>query len=140
MWINILLLAFSAVSQDQWLCVEDSSQVREGEVIACGVGENLSEGAARREAFEDAKFEFNQVCGPDTACGLHKYAVKPQRAACEKKDGLWKCYRLVVFRFEGEKRREIASQNTIPSQSVGTVGVSNQEMLDRIFYLGLGGR
>lgn len=128
-------------SEDRWRCVESSTEVRDdGVVAACGIGEGPSESVARSMALLNAKNEFSAVCSEDTLCGMHKYAVDPKRASCTVIDGSWKCYRMVVFRAVEELKREIASTTTIPSQSVDTVKLSNQELIDRALRQGMGGR
>lgn len=124
----LLFLSLSAGAQDQWLCVEDSSQVVGESVQACGVGEGPTEGKARAKAFQEAAKEFMAICGPNTECGVHKYAVEPRRATCEREGNSWKCYRLIVYR-PIHAERNVAS-DTIPSQSLGKVEMSTQELLD----------
>lgn len=136
----MLLLSTLGLTQDQWICQVDSTQIVGGDVAACGVGDGVSEGTARSLAFESAKREFDSICGPDTECGMHKYAVEPKRTTCERVESYWKCYRMVVFKLVSEPRREIASRDIIPTQSPAIVGLSNQERLDRILGNAMSGR
>ncbi len=136
-----LLIPINGYTQDQWLCSQSSSELRgEGAIAACGVGEGSTEGLARKEALKDARNEFDAVCAAGTECALLRYSVEPRRATCEEKVGGWKCFRLVVFRVKEEPRREITSANIIAPQSYGTMGMSNQDLIDASLRQGLLGR
>lgn len=126
-----LLFGFNALAGESWLCTEDSSQLQGDSVAACGVGEGETEGKARRIAFNSAKTEFNEICGPDTECSMHKYAIEPKRTTCERIDGGWKCYRLMVFRVKNEPRRN-APERIIASQSSDRVRLSEQDVIDMV--------
>lgn len=106
-YLFLSLLSFSCFGQDSWLCTEDSSQIQGDQILACGVGEGETESAARKSALQSAQDEFLVVCGPNTNCGEHKFKASPSRSTCSKKDGAWKCYRLVKYAIESD--RKIAS-------------------------------
>lgn len=127
-YVILLLVSFGTFGREGWLCSEDSTQVRGSTILACGIGSGSDEDSAKRKAFESAKREFHSVC--ESECKLHAYSVAPQRATCEEKNGSWKCYRLVVYRMKDERRttRETASRP-----------LTNQELMDQIFYKAMGG-
>lgn len=100
----IMLVGLNAWAAEQWLCVEDSSQIQGSRVLACGVGVGVNEAQARSQALKSAQDEFSVVCGPDTECGDHKFSASPSRATCSETDGIWKCYRLVVYQIKEAKR------------------------------------
>lgn len=97
----IVMTGFFAASIAQaegWLCQEVASQ-RSGNVVrSCGVGLGADENAARRDAFENARTEFNALCSASTDCDGHEVSVYPERTSCEPESGGgYKCYRLLVF-------------------------------------------
>lgn len=94
-------ISLSAFAKEDWLCVQESSQVQNGEVFACGVGEGKDENAARSSAFENARAEFLRVCNSSDDCKGHKVSVEPKRTTCERNSKeSYKCYRMVVFAIE----------------------------------------
>lgn len=125
-----LFLGSAAFAGDSWLCTSESSELRGDSVAACGIGEAKNEGDARKMAFDRAKIEFNGICGPGTECGDNKYTVNPKRTSCEESGGLWKCYRLVVFRVKNVARREAQKPGIIAQQSSGKFKLSNEELIN----------
>lgn len=91
------LLISSSHASDQWLCKEESSQIRGSTIAACGVGSGITEDEARSLAFNAAKQEFKRVCDLSEHCHYHKIDVEPKRTTCESFNNETKCYRLVLF-------------------------------------------
>lgn len=99
-----LVIGANICASEMWLCSEDSSQIQGSQILACGIGEGPTESIARKEAFKNAKEEFTSICDTQTLCGEHKYHAAPSRSTCEKKDDGWKCYRLIVYGIESDRR------------------------------------
>lgn len=101
--VSACLSGQSAAAKDEWLCTEESSQLRNGAVLSCGVAEGANENEARSKAFEFAKAEFTRVCQASSNCAGHKYTVEPKRTTCKPEKVGYKCYRLLEFTFSEEK-------------------------------------
>lgn len=101
--LNILLFLLMtsstlASAKDEWLCTEESSQIQNGTLLACGVGLGKDENEARSKAFENARAEFIRVCDASDDCKEHKVTVEPKRTTCERSSKeSYKCYRLLAF-------------------------------------------
>lgn len=107
-FLIIFIIGSSCISQakEQWLCTEESSQIRNGIILACGVGGGSDENEARAAAFENSKAEFKRVCLSSDTCSNHEISVEPKRTSCEGKENSYKCYRLVAFIIGRLIRRE----------------------------------
>ena len=105
--IVFALFSVSNISHagDQWLCTDESSQIQNGALLACGVGKGKDENEARASAFENAKAEFKRICTASDTCKQHEISVEPKRTSCEGKEGSYKCYRLIVFTIGKETKR-----------------------------------
>lgn len=110
MWLLGYFMATNAFGMDQWLCTEDSSQIQGSRILACGVGEAMTEAGARKVALLNAEEEFQTICAPETICGQHKYSASPSRATCERSEDGWKCYRLVVYEIKKDYRKKFAME------------------------------
>lgn len=78
----------------EWYCTTQASDYAADRILACGVGEAATEGAARVDALEAAKTEFLGVCqAPNCA----DWAFRPKRTQCNPENGVWKCLRAVEF-------------------------------------------
>ena len=114
--IFIFISATTVYAKEDWLCVQESSQIQNGTILACGIGEGKDEDAARAKAFDSAKAEFNRLCGASDACNGRRVTVEPQRTTCEQNIGGYKCYRLLVFSLGAQKNikssRSVASFNS----------------------------
>jgi thiamine pyrophosphokinase len=108
-----LLISSHLVAAD-WLCTEEASQRKGNSIYACGIGEGSDEGAARLTAFDAAKIEFSKICSASDDCKMHRIAVSPERTACEKSFGRFKCYRLIVFAI-GEEVELKDGAKTVPT-------------------------
>lgn len=86
-----------ALASESWLCTTESSQVQGDKVLACGVGTGRDEESARNKALQSAKHEFSQLCQLSTNCSGKAVGIDPKRTTCDEKDGIYKCYRLIVF-------------------------------------------
>ena len=124
----LLFLSLNVFAQENWLCVEDSSQIQGASILACGVGVGPNEAQARTQARKSAEEEFNLVCGENTDCGDRKFSASPSRATCQESDGIWKCYRLIVYRVSENKREH--NSNIIEAH--------NRNMMDEALKNGMG--
>lgn len=95
--VLIILFCERSLAKDEWLCTEESSQLRNGAVLSCGVAEGANENEARSKAFEFAKAEFARVCHASANCVGHKFTVEPKRTTCKPEKSGYKCYRLLEF-------------------------------------------
>lgn len=92
------LFMFSSVADaDDWICKSESSQLVDGALHACGIGEGKDENEARAKAFENARAEFLRVCGASDTCKGRQVSVEPKRTTCEMQAKGNRCYRMVVF-------------------------------------------
>lgn len=96
-WLFVLALN-SAFATEDWLCTTEAA-VREGTKLSvCGIGESMYEGDARSRALRNAIEDGKLLCEVSSDCRDHKTKVLPQRTSCSQdKQGLWKCFRLVVI-------------------------------------------
>lgn len=112
----LISMAFGAEQNPSWFCIDESGQ-RNGNVLwACGVGEAVTESAARQEALEAAFHEYHAICAESSNC-QKKPTIEPKRLSCiESKitkppslmyeSGIvkwWKCYRLIEVVFPDEQ-------------------------------------
>ena len=138
MWhLHAILLGFLAFSTacfaGDWLCDTDSSQIVGGRLYACGSGIGSSHGEALQAALQAARNEFNQICDENTSCGTNKYSIEPRRATCEAVDGIWTCYRLIIYTIEPAKRGKLASIHQHNSATFNAHNnLSNQELMDNL--------
>lgn len=91
-----------AAQADDWLCKEESSQLVESVLQACGIGDGKDENEARAKAFEHARDEFLRVCAASDTCKDKQVSVEPKRTSCESISNRTRCYRLVAFSISGE--------------------------------------
>lgn len=95
--IILLFMSQTALAAD-WLCTEEASQRQGNSIFACGIGTGADENAARLNAFDSAKAEFNKVCNNSDDCNGKQVAISPKRTQCQQyENGTNKCYRLLVF-------------------------------------------
>lgn len=102
--LKILILGFAIMTAidlvhadqpDQWTCT-DTATMRTGDTWqACGVGEGMDEGDARKRALNHALDEFTALCRLSTGCHERDRSVEPKRTTCSVNRGWWKCYRMV---------------------------------------------
>lgn len=113
-YLHIILGLFFSVNAsaiDSWLCLEESSQ-REGNTIrSCGIGSGKDENAARLDALDNAKEEFNRICDSSSDCKNHEVRAIPQRTTCERDSGQYRCYRLIVYAI-GDVKQVVAPAQT----------------------------
>ncbi len=130
LWVTIIMLLMSvnAWPSDQWLCVEDSSQIQGSQILACGIGEGPTESVARKAALKSAQDEFSAVCDTQTLCGEHKYRAIPSRSTCEKTDSGWKCHRLVKYEIESDKKESTKQAVKYNPQEFAQYNVRNEIM------------
>jgi hypothetical protein len=95
--LSVVLVCASTALADDWLCKQESSQLVEKSLQACGIGEGKDENDARTKAFENARAEFLRVCSASDTCKHKEVSVEPKRTTCEKTKSGHRCYRLVVF-------------------------------------------
>lgn len=109
MWRLILvMLANSALASEHWLCKEATSLRRGNDIEACGVATNADLSIAKNLAFDNAKSEFNKVCGNSADCYGHQISVNPKRTTCDTFNGAYTCYRLLEFNI-GKIKTRLAS-------------------------------
>ena len=91
-----LMISVSAHADNtSWVCTDEAT-TRSGNVwSACGVGEGMNEGIARREALEHALDEFKLMCDMSTSCKGKAREVEPTRSTCSFGVGWVRCYRAV---------------------------------------------
>lgn len=107
--IFLSLFVSSAHGSESWFCTTESSKIQGSSIYACGVGESHKESVARKEALKDAKDEFSALCDGSDDCHGKEVSMNPQRTTCELKNGIYKCYRLVVFSI-GSGTSKVAQQ------------------------------
>lgn len=92
----MILISIGAEAED-WFCTEEAA-VRDGNQLqVCGIGESMTEGGARSRALKLAIEEASLLCSVSTDCRGQKVMVVPKRTTCSRdKQGIWKCYRLVL--------------------------------------------
>lgn len=102
--IHLLILLLPLNAHSAWYCNEVASEwVEQGKTLSsCGVGYGKDENEARLNAFENAKKEFNTVCGKETSCAGRVVNIDPQRADCNMMDGQFTCHRLFHFYITAE--------------------------------------
>lgn len=113
----ISLVALISSRSFAWICEEAASQRSGTSIHSCGVGVAEDESEARSKAFDSAKLEFTKVCDASDDCKNHKTHADPQRNDCTKKDGIYRCYRMVIFKILEEQRsssEERAASSTSP--------------------------
>lgn len=102
-YLLILMVLFSppGFSTESWLCTEEGA-VQEGhELSVCGIGESMTEGAARSSALKNAIEEAVILCDLSSSCRGHKTTVLPKRTTCSQdKQGVWKCFRMILVSIE----------------------------------------
>lgn len=109
MWRLILvMLANSALAGENWLCKEATSVRRGNDIEACGVATSTDLNKAKNMAFDNAKSEFNKVCGSSGDCYGHQISVNPKRTTCDTFNGAYTCYRLLEFNI-GKMKTQLAS-------------------------------
>ena len=109
--LSTLIGLSSAAAQAgaDWLCTEESSQVRDGAILSCGVALGRDENEARAKSFDNAKSEFERVCTASDACRGRLFSLEPKRTSCSPEPGGYKCYRLLTFTIK-EPDRSTASE------------------------------
>ena len=95
--ILTLIVSSESIAADSWLCTEASSQRHGDSILACGIGNGKDENTARLTGFDNSKIEFDRICKSSDDCRNHNITVQPERTSCEKENGTYKCYRLIVF-------------------------------------------
>lgn len=70
---------------------------RGNDIEACGVAHDTDLNVAKAKAFDNAKSEFNKVCGSSEDCYQHQISVNPKRTTCDTFNGAYTCYRLLEF-------------------------------------------
>lgn len=134
---KILLLMFlmcpDIQASDEWMCSESASQ-RDGNIVsACGTGIGADEGQARLAAFDNAKAEFDRICGSSSDCGNHKYVAEPKRTTCGQEGSHYKCYRLVLYAIGEEEVDVPRFEDTIAlSPQANTQVAQNETTLDAV--------
>lgn len=108
LFLYLFFLTHSAFAKEDWLCTQEASQIQNGSLLACGIGEGNDENTARTRAFENAKAEFFRVCKASDTCNRREVSVEPKRTSCEAMKGNFKCYRLIVFTLGSEKEKQTA--------------------------------
>ena len=104
-----LLIGFPCFGKETWLCTEESSQLINGTIQACGVASGRDENEARSRAFDNAKAEFDKVCNASDSCRGHIIDADPKRTTCEPQKEGFKCYRAVEFQIG--KRKMLGNTN-----------------------------
>lgn len=92
--IFLILVSFQATADD-WFCKEESSGRSGNTILACGVGESMTEDYARKRALHNAIEEFETICELSTDCRGKATIAESKRTTCEKENGHIKCYRLL---------------------------------------------
>ena len=95
----ILILSVSHPTFGAWYCNQVASEwMEKGKSLsACGVGYGRDENEARLDAFENAKKEFNTVCGKETGCSDKIVNIDPQKSDCNAIPIGHTCRRLFYF-------------------------------------------
>lgn len=97
----ILILSFIGIDANAWYCQEVASErVAKDTIRSCGVGIAATENQARLNAFDNAREEFKRIASASSDINQKSVVINPQRTSCDKIDGQYKCYRLLVFTFE----------------------------------------
>ena len=95
----VFTIFFTNNAYSSWYCNQVASEwVEHGKTLsACGVGYGKDENEARINAFENAKKEFNNVCGKETSCAGRMVNIDPQKSDCGGKEDGFTCRRLFYF-------------------------------------------
>lgn len=110
MW-NVILIMFvgnSALAGENWLCKEATSVRRGSDIEACGVATSADLNVAKNMAFDNAKSEFNKICGSSEDCYGRDISVNPKRTTCDTFNGAYTCYRLLEFNI-GKVKTQLAT-------------------------------
>jgi hypothetical protein len=98
--LGCISISTSAIAKEEWFCTEQSSQIQNGAVQACGIGIGKDEAQARLRAFDNAQMEFKKICDASLNCKGHEATVDPKRTTCEPSADGYKCYRMVAFEIQ----------------------------------------
>jgi len=104
--VIFMLLMVNTAFGSGWYCEEVASEWMEKGVLlqSCGIGYGSDENAARLDAFNNARKEFENICNGDTNCANNIVNVDPQRTSCDKKDDSFVCHRLFYYHITEKKR------------------------------------
>jgi hypothetical protein len=83
-----------------WYCEKVASEwMEKGKILrACGIGNGPDENAARLDAFNNARKEFDVICNKDTTCSNKVINIDPQRSDCQPTgNGVVTCHRLFHY-------------------------------------------
>ena len=101
----LLFVSFQAYAG--WYCTEvSSSWMEQGKMLqTCGVGQGDNESAARLDAYNNARKEFDSICNKDTLCANKMVNIDPQRTECSESNGVYVCHRLFYYHVTNLERR-----------------------------------
>ncbi len=116
---TLLLLAIFMLSPtlaSAWYCEKVSSEWMEKGITlqSCGIGYGEDENAARLDAFNNAKKEFENVCNEDSSCSNNIVNIDPQRTTCDKAAKGFVCHRLVYYHIT-DKKRQVVTKPSEPT-------------------------
>lgn len=123
----VFTLLLGVANAEDWLCKNESSQLVDGALQACGIGEGKDENEARAKAFENARAEFIRVCDASDTCKGRLVSVEPKRTTCEMQAKGNRCYRMVVFNVGSELVNDVAAKKA----KDGTASVQRIEVHDK---------
>lgn len=134
--VAYLFSTLADASDGNWLCKEESSEVRGDVMLVCGVGEARDESFARAKAFDSAIAEYDKFCSVSDFCTSgRKVAVEPKRTSCEsdgREEG-YKCYRLIVFHRSpnlGDEGREYNREVLAKPRPLINIGMTKSELIN----------
>lgn len=132
MFLILSLFVNTSQASENWFCKEASSVRRDDSIEACGTAQSDDHNKAKALAFDNAKSEFNRVCGASSDCAGHEVSVNPKRTSCDQKDGVFTCYRLLEFVISpGKDSKVITPYDTETSSALPklTKGMSKKDVL-----------
>ena len=103
----LLLVLLVTNSYASWYCKDVASEwMQRGKILsACGIGKGIDENAARLDAYNNARKEFNLICSKDTFCSTKVANIDRQRTECLPTENGFTCHRLFYYHITDQDRK-----------------------------------
>lgn len=132
MILLLTLLTLHAVLKiahaEGWYCEKVASEWGEkGKMLrSCGIGNGPDENAARLDAYNNARKEFDLICNKDTSCANKVINIDPQRSECRPNgEGNITCHRLFNYYVTDVERKPSTDGGSEVEPKVITTKVEN---------------